>query len=636
MYDMGEKENYKKQEIVLRVGGLSSMKSNSDRIKIVVKAFLATWACSRVVGMPATNLLTVFAFAFFLYIFARITERKRIEGEKSLQQRIEKILSVIFMILYLCGGFEKICSGLDNILFRSVILLVTGFGLYIIFEMAISIIVIETSKWEATGSVWKQWLIPSLSGVICFICWLPYLWKNYPGVMTIDSMNQFAQVIGVYADSNHHPWVHTQIIKLWYQVGLLFTDDMSVAISFYTVFQMIFMASCVAYLVATLKTFQVKKWILALVVAFYACIPYHAIYAVTIWKDSLFAGGVLLYVATLLRLLQWLNQRNWKSSEEHISAAEAIRDRKKVNWAEMPHIRDMIMLVLSGIMMCLFRTNGWYAFLVTIPFVLFVFWKYWKVIGALQFIVMAVVMIVKGPVMDANHVIQPDLVESLSIPVQQISRVIVKEKPITKEQSAFLNNILDTSKIQDLYNPYVSDGFKRLVRAGDETYMEEHLGEFLKVYAQIGLQYPVDYLIAFRDQSIGYWFPTQEGIIAGDEGVIPNEFGVSNRPVLSGKIVIKINEIGLKLKDIIPGYGILWSMGAMFWLIILMMGITLIRGDNNMLLLYVPCIAIFLTIVIATPVAKEFRYAYAYIYCMPIYLLVPFIGNNKSNVKNTK
>lgn len=605
------------------------MKSKSDRIEIVVKAFLATWACSRVVGMSTTNLLTVFAFAFFLYIFARITERKRIEGEKSLQQKIEKIVSIIFMILYLCGGFEQICSGLDNILFRSVVLLVTALGLYIIFEMAISIIVIETRKWEATGAVWKQGLIPCLSGMICFICWLPYLGKNFPGVMTIDSMNQFAQVIGVYADSNHHPWVHTQIMKLWYQVGLLFTDNISVAISFYTVFQMIFMASCVAYLVGTLRRFQLKKWILAVVVAFYACIPYHAIYAVTIWKDSMFAGSVLLYVATLLRLLQWLNQRKWKNQEEHISTTEVAKGKEKVNWTEIPHIGDMIMLVLSGIMMCLFRTNGWYAFLVTIPFVLFVFRKYWKVIGALQFLIMAVVMIVKGPVMNANHVIQPDLVESLSIPVQQISRVIVQEKPITKEQSAFLNHILDTSKIQELYNPYVSDGFKRLVRAGDEAYLKKHFGEFLKVYAQIGLQYPADYLIAFRDQSIGYWFPTQEGIIAGDEGVISNEFGVTNLPFLSGKIVIKINEIGLKLKDIIPGYGILWSMGAMFWLIILALGITLIRGDNTMLLLYVPCIAIFLTLVIATPVAKEFRYAYAYIYCMPIYLLVPFIHNRK-------
>lgn len=591
------------------------MKSKSNMIRTAVKAFLATWGSSRVIGMPATNLLTVFAFAFFLYIFARIAERKRIEVEKPLQQSVEKILSIIFTVLYICGDFEQICSGLDNILFRFIILLVTALGLYIIFEMVISIMIIGTSKWKVIGTSWNQWFVPFVSGIICFICWLPYLGKNYPGVMTIDSMNQFAQVIGVYADSNHHPWVHTQIMKLWYHVGLLFTDNMSIAISFYTIFQMIFMSFCVAYLIGTLMRYQLKKWILAAVVAFYACIPYNAIYAVTIWKDSMFAGGVLLYVATLLRLLQWLKLKGGRALEVHIKKAEVF---------------NFIMLVLSGIMMCLFRTNGWYAFLVTIPFVLFIFRKYWKFIGALQLLILVIVVVIKGPVMEANHVIQPDIVESLSIPVQQISRVIVQEKPISEEQNTFLNRILDTSKIQELYNPYVSDGFKRLVRAGNEAYLEEHFMEFLKVYAQIGLRYPIDYLIAFRDQSIGYWFPTQEGIIAGDEGVIQNEFGVVNLPVLRGPIVIKINEIGLKLKDMIPGYGILWSMGALLWLIILAMGITLIRGDNTMLLLYVPCIAIFLTLVIATPVAKEFRYAYAYIYCIPIYLLVPFVNNTKN------
>ncbi len=591
------------------------MKSTSDRVKNAIRAFLATWGASRVTGIAATNLITVFMFTFFLYIFARIVERKRIEVEKPLQKSVEKILSIIFTLLYIGGDFEQIWSGLDNLLFRFIITLVTALGLYIIFEMAISIIIIETSKWKVAGTTWNQWFVPIASGFICFICWLPYLGKNYPGVMTIDSMNQFAQVIGVYADSNHHPWIHTQVMKFWYRVGLLFTDNKSVAISFYTIFQMIFLSFCVAYLIGTLSRYRLKKWILAVIVAFYACIPYNAIYAVTIWKDSMFAGGVLLYVATLLRLLQWLKQKDSSALKEHTKKTEVF---------------SFIMLVLSGIMMCLFRTNGWYAFLVTVPFVLFIFRKYWKFIGSLQLLILVIVVIIKGPVMNANHVIQPDIVESLSIPVQQLSRVIVLEKPISEEQNTFLNNILDTSKIQDLYNPYVSDGFKRLVRAGNEAYLEAHFMEFLKVYVQIGLRYPVDYLIAFRDQSIGYWFPAQEGIIAGDEGVIQNEFGVVNLPVLRGPMVIKINEIGLKLKDMIPGYGILWSMGALLWLILLSMGITLIRGNNKMLLLYVPCIAIFLTLVIATPVAKEFRYAYAYIYCIPIYLLIPFIKDIKN------
>jgi len=576
----------------------------TDRTRIAVEAFIATWAMARITGMATTNVLTVFAFAFLFYIFSRISERKRIAIESVVQQKAERVLSGIFSVLYVCGDFEHIYAGLDNLLFRVIVLAVTMAGLFISFEKVISIIVINTSAWKASKDPVEGKGIPLIAGVICLVCWTPYLLKNFPGVMTIDSMNQFAQVIGIYAPSNHHPWMHTLLMRLLYNIGFFITGDRTLAISFYTVFQMIFMAACIAYLINTLLKIGLHKWALVLVVAFYALVPYNALYAVTVWKDSMFAGGVLLYVCTLLRMLGWIQ-------------------------GDKTQVLDLVMLVFSGLLMSLFRTNGWYAFLVTIPFVVIVFRSYWKMVLGLQVLVVALVLVIKGPMMDAQQVIQPDLVESLSVPVQQISRVIVQNKPLTQEQDAFLNRILDTSKIAELYNPYVSDGFKRLVRAGDEAYLEQHFGEFLKVYAQIGMQYPGDYLIAFRDQSIGYWFPTQSGIIAGDEGVILNEFGVENRPVLKGSLVIKINEIALKLKDMLPGYGILWSTGALLWLILMAADIIIIRGDRRRLLIFVPCIAILLTLVIATPVAKEFRYAYAYVFCLPLYLLAPFLSGNK-------
>lgn len=626
------------------------MKQTTDHIKVGVEAFIATWSFIRITGMETTNVITVFAFAMLYYIFSRIRERKRLAIESVVQKRVEYALSGIFTILYLCGGFEQIYGGLNSRLFQCMVLVVTAMGLFISFEKAISIIIINTVDWKASKNPLQGKGIAVIVAIVCFICWIPYLLKNFPGVMTIDSMNQFAQVIGIYAPSNHHPWMHTLVMRLFYNIGMFVTGDRTSAIAFYTVFQMIFMAACIGYLVRTLLRIGLNKWALILITAFYALVPYNALYAVTVWKDSMFAGGVLLYVSTLLRLLSWtlaekentevkekqrIDQRKVQKDNQSISLDELqkniqkTKEKQEVNRMQLnvERITDLIMLVISGLLMSLFRTNGWYAFLVTVPFVVIVCKRYWKQILGLQLLVVVLVLLIKGPFMNAQHVIQPDLVESLSIPVQQISRVIVQNRPLTQKQDEFLNRILDTSKIEELYNPYVSDGFKRLVRAGDETYLEEHFGEFLKVYMQIGLKYPGDYMLAFRDQSIGYWFPTQSGIIAGDEGVIPNEFGVENRPVLKGPLVIKINEIALKLKDMLPGYGILWSMGALFWIILVAMGIIVVRGDRRQLLLYVPAIAIMLTLIIATPVAKEFRYAYAYIFCLPLFLTLPFMKN---------
>lgn len=609
-----------------------------------MEAFISTWALVRICGMETTNILTVFTFIFLYYLFHWIQEEKRSAMESIVQRRVEDGLSVVFTVFFVFGDFEQIYAGLDNGLFRLMVLAVTTMGLFIIFQKAISLIFIKTVTWNAVdakwistsgedvpashpenyekGVAWKGWnsmAVSTISAMVCFICWIPYLLKNFPGVMTIDSMNQFAQVIGVYAPSNHHPWMHTLVMRLFYNIGYFLTGDRTSAIAYYTVFQVIFMAACIAYLLNTLLKLNLSKWALILVTAFYALVPYNALYAVTVWKDSMFAGGVMLYVCTLLRLLLWVPTYHGDKDKTIKRSGKRIQISRALDWT---------MLVVSALLMSLFRTNGWYAFLVTIPFVIYVFRSCWKVILGLQILIIVAVMLIKGPFMEAQHVIQPDLVESLSIPIQQISRVIVEERPLTKEQNTFLNQILDTSKIAELYNPYVSDGFKRLVRAGDESYLEEHFGEFLKIYIQIGMKYPGDYVVAFRDQSIGYWFPTQGGIIAGDEGVIPNEFGVENRPVLKGPIVIKLNEIALKLKDILPGYGILWSMGALLWLILLAAAIIIVRGDRRRVLLYIPCIAIVLTLIIATPVAKEFRYAYAYIFCLPLYLLMPFMREN--------
>lgn len=578
---------------------------------IIIESFVAAWALTRVCEIESTNIFGIFAFLFFYYLFHKLMETRKDGCEGILQRRVGIVLSAVFTFFYMCGAMEQIYGELTNPLFKAVVITVTAIGLFLIFRGAVQIVFICTEKWNASGGAIQRKYGFLLVGAVCLVCWLPYLLKNFPGVMTIDSMNQFAQVIGIYAPSNHHPWTHTLVMKFFYEAGYMLTGDRTLAIAFYTVFQMVFMAICVAYLVHTLVKIGIRKKVLIAVTAFYALVPYNALYAVTVWKDSMFAGGVLLYVCTLLRFLQW------KDTE--------------VSWGSLrsEQFCDMVMLVVSGFLMSVFRTNGWYAFLITLPFVVLILRKHWKLVLSMQVLVVLAVLVMKGPVMDAQHVIQPDLIESLSIPAQQISRVIVQNKPVTEEQDAFLNHILDTSKIKDLYNPYVSDGFKRLVRAGDETYLEEHFTEFLKVYVQIGLEYPMDYLIAFRDQSIGYWFPTQSGIIAGDEGVIPNEFGVENRSLLKGPVVVKINEIALKLKDILPGYGNLWCMGALFWLILLAGGILLVRGDRRQLLLYIPCIAIFLTLVAATPVAKEFRYAYAYIYCVPLYLVLPFMKEQK-------
>ena len=75
----------------------------------------------------------------------------------------------------------------------------------------------------------------------------------------------------------------------------------------------------------------------------------------------------------------------------------------------------------------------------------------------------------------------------------------------------------------------------------------------------------------------------------------------------------------------IPLYGLLFSMGAMFWTLIGCIAIVLAKKQYRRSIVFLPGLAVILTLFIATPVSSEFRYAYSLAYTIPLYLLLPFL-----------
>lgn len=415
--------------------------------------------------------------------------------------------------------------------------------------------------------------------------------------MTPDSLNQFEQVLGLIPYSNHHPWMHTLLIKLIYTIGFRLTGSMLIALSLYTLFQMCVLAGSVWYFISTLRLFRVKPKICLLITLFYALIPYHAVFSVTIWKDILFAAALLCFSCSMLRFLL-----------------------KK----SLP-ILHLIIFVLTGLMLCLFRSNGWYAFLLCFPLLLLYFRKKKKTVYPVVFTIFMLSVLIKWPLMNALHVTQPDLVESLSIPIQQVAAVLCNDRALTDEELELIENVVDLTYIKDLYVPFFADNMKELVRAGHPEYLEDHKQEFLKLWAALGLRYPGDYLTAYIRQTYGYWYPDSFYLVAEAEGVSATSLGVSHTPLIRGPLVIKLKEISIKLGSMIPLYGTLWSMGVICWVLIFSIGCAFVRKELPKLILYLPSTALLLTVLIATPVATEFRYVYFMVFSFPFYLMTSML-----------
>ena len=288
--------------------------------------------------------------------------------------------------------------------------------------------------------------------------------------------------------------------------------------------------------------------------------------------------------------------------------------------------------------MCVYRSNGWYAFILTFPFLLIAFRKQWKLLYPLHFLLLAFVLVVKGPVMNHYEVEQPDFIESISIPLQQVGRVIATGQELTPEQNELIRKIIKTEHVPELYTEYISDNMKELVRTYNPNYLTSHKSEYLKLWIELGLKYPDTYLDAYIAQTRGYYSPSAIYSVAEVDSIIDNETGLYREYLIGGKLIVKLREILIKLQDMVPLYGALWSMGSLFWGLLLFLGLTIGKNLNfnlkakmnflDLITVWIPNIAVIGTLLIATPVAIEFRYAYNLAYCIPLYFAIMLLSHD--------
>ena len=177
---------------------------------------------------------------------------------------------------------------------------------------------------------------------------------------------------------------------------------------------------------------------------------------------------------------------------------------------------------------------------------------------------------------------------------------------------------------------------KELVRTYNPDYLTSHKSEYLKLWIELGLKYPDTYLDAYIAQTRGYYSPSAIYSVAEVDSIIDNETGLYREYLIGGKLIVKLREILIKLQDMVPLYGALWSMGSLFWGLLLFLGLTIGKNLNfnlkakmnfmDLITVWIPNIAVIGTLLIATPVAIEFRYAYNLAYCIPLYFAIMLLS----------
>jgi hypothetical protein len=322
------------------------------------------------------------------------------------------------------------------------------------------------------------------------------------------------------------------------------------------------------------------------------------------WKDIWFGGIVVVLSTTIWRLF-----RHFKNEKPGIP------------------VFDSVMLFIFGTAMCLFRSNGLYAYILLAPFLFFIFIKKSVLPAVLSVAVLPVAFIIKGPVYNSIGVTPPDTIESLSIPAQHIARTITDGAVLTQEEYDLLSNIVDVERIPDEYDENISDPIKNLVRETDnQEYLTEHKAEFLKLWIDLGLEHPVSYLRAQIDQTYGYWYPdVQYWLYAEDFRGRGDGYSVKQESKIPD-VFSEMLSVYMDSYYDTPYWGLLWSIGTATWVCVFMLGLCYIKRQKPYMIIYIPVLAVLATLMIATPVYAEFRYAYCMYTTVPLLCVVPFCG----------
>ncbi len=417
-----------------------------------------------------------------------------------------------------------------------------------------------------------------------FLFWLNW----FPGLLSKDTFGQIQQAIGNVPYSNHHSWLHTMLIRAFLTGGVY-----QHRIALMSLTDLVFSSVLLLWILHHYyERTSIRMWLPAAVV--YTLGPLHCIFSVSIRKDPFFAYAVLGYTLVLLLM------------------EEQSRKEGKPRWYMWP------VYIVATFLFCFLRTNGLYAWVLALPFLLWHFRKQLK--GWLISVGICLLLIVtyKSVILPGFHVIEPDIVESLSVPLQQIAYTIQKDGEFSEYDKEIIGNIVDMELMGEYYTEWMSDPVKNIIRgSGHQEYIGENKGEFIKMYLSVGMKNPVEYMTAFLFQSRGYWHQKSTDFLYYENGVYSgaSELGIVRAPLLPAGISGKIDSLMELYED---AWNTFWSLALNTYVVVVLWIYAMIK--RKCCFHFIPLAGIFVTLIIATPVGNMFRYVYG------IYLVLPLLA----------
>lgn len=579
--------------------------------------------------------------SLLLFFLTALLLNKTIIIENSKQgKKVWKVLLSLLFSFFMVFGYSYYKINSWDMIFKNTFQLfkasIIFIGYYILFRAIINYIfdilipkIQNTEVKESTNKIYnfifvKHSFIMPL--IIILICWLPYIIAYYPGNVWEDPAYQLAQFYGLDIEenstansnilidenvkiTNHHPVLHTILMGLATKLGLAIGNT-NIGIFIYTTFQISLLIISFSCIINYTKKLKIPNWLKVMALLIFAFLPIIPIMGMQLMKDAIFTALIIIYIMVIYNF---------------------IKSNTKIK------ISTIIGIIILSILICLFRNNGIYVIIMSLPFVAIVNKENRKSIIFSTIIIIMVYKIITSILFPALKITDTGIREALSIPFQQTARYVKEHgNEVTEEEKKVIDNVLDYDTLTERYNPILSDPVKRDY---NKAATNQELMEYFKIWFNQLVKHPGTYIQATMNNVYGYFYP-QTNFRQFLTNYMIDSYNYINR--IEGfnydyiqdfrEIREAINALALIMQRI-PVLSWLMNIAFNVWIILGILTYLLYSKKCKYIIYLMPFLTIIL-ICIASPVNAGYRYSMPFIFGMPLIvaIFIDIVKNEKNEM----
>lgn len=602
-----------------------SITINKRMIYSFVLAITSTWSLSTMIKANPSffaignSVFAIMLFAILFILYYRI-------GKYKIDLRLKwvsGIIGCVFSFAMVCGTnilvyqssllnqpfeFFKILFGIPIFAIIICWIFLSGLPKLSNLELPTQILKYTSKVFYAKHSVFIIWCL-------IFVSWIPILLATYPGIYGYDSVYQ----VWYFQSGNimlHHPLIHTYLLGFCVStIGNLF-GNRQVGLLVYSIVQMLIVSFGFAFILNYMKKSKVSHLIQLFFLLLFMFLPINPVMALSATKDIIYSAtfGIVEVI-----LIQMVTRRHIVNKNKFIMAA--------IFWIFVNLIfRNQaiyVYVVCVFVSVFLIKADKFRSFsILIVPIILFAVYS--------------------GPVTSLLHGQKSDSIrEMMSVPCVQLSTVgtYSSEKLSSVELKEIKEYIPNYKTIKNWSAN--SDSMKKTFNS---KLFKENPIAFVKIWVEVGMKSPLQYLDSFMKLTIGMWYPDMN---YNDPHAYHPYWEYESTQQNSERTFFIVKETPLKgfhwihhlydelaYKNVyqkIPVLSMLFSSGFYAWTLILFIGWAIYVREYKLLFPFSLVFALWLTLLLGPVVL--YRYVFPIAFALPA-MLVPVLAYYKEAAVN--